>query len=121
MYRYLSIAVDELEQAPNDDANKSSLNFERKSNDMRYKYLFDRLWFTDVCHKIKAIPVEKIQEFVQFKSKWTDQIKQILSTISQLVKKKEINSFEVSHWSKLENAVNRSRVNVPVIIYSVQF
>ena len=102
MYRYLSIAVDELKQEPRDDATKSSLNFEKKSSDMRHKYLFDRLWFTDVCHKIKGIPAEKIQEFIQFKSKWNDQIKQILSTISQLVKKKELNSSEVSHGSKLK-------------------
>ena len=95
MYRYLTTAIEELETEPTDDTSRRSLNFEKQSSEMRFNYLFDRLWFVDIRNKIKALPTETVQDFIQHKSKWTDQVKYILSTISQLVKKKELNSSEV--------------------------
>ncbi|CAF4551796.1 unnamed protein product [Rotaria sp. Silwood1] len=91
MYRCIYTAVDELEQELIDDTTKKFLTYEKKSDDMRLNYLFDRTWYMDVCNKVKQLSSEKIQEFINNKSKWNEQIKQILSIISRLVKQKELN------------------------------
>jgi hypothetical protein len=89
------MAVDELEQELIDDTRKEFLTYEKQSNDMRLTYLFDRIWYMDICNQIKHISHEKIQEFIADKSKWDARIKQILSTISRIIKRKEINPSEV--------------------------
>jgi hypothetical protein len=89
------MAVDELEQELTNDKRKEYLTYEKQSNDMRLNYLFDRIWYMDTCNRIKQIPNDKIQEFINNKSKWNDQIKQILSTISRIVKRKELNPSDV--------------------------
>jgi K+-sensing histidine kinase KdpD len=95
MYRCIYMAVDELEQELTNDKRKEYLTYEKQSNDMRLNYLFDRIWYMDTCNRIKQIPNNKIQEFINNKSKWNDQIKQILSTISRIVKRKELNPSDV--------------------------
>jgi K+-sensing histidine kinase KdpD len=95
MYRCIYMAVDELEQELTNDKRKEYLTYEKQSNDMRLNYLFDRIWYMDTCNRIKQIPNDKIQEFINNKSKWNDQIKQILSTISRIVKRKELNPSDV--------------------------
>lgn len=95
MYRCISIAIEEFEQELIDDTKKEYLSYEKQSNDMRLNYLFDRIWYGDICEKIKQIPNEKLQEFINNKSKWNEQTKQILATISRIIKKKELNSSDV--------------------------
>ena len=95
MYRFVSLAVDELEQELINDSRKELLTYEKQSNEMRLNYLFDRIWYMDICEQLKQFSTEKIQEFVNNKSKWNDQVKQMLSTISRIIKKKEINPSEV--------------------------
>jgi hypothetical protein len=89
------MAVDELEQELIDDTRKELLTYEKQSNDKHLTYLFDRIWYTEICNQIKQISNEKIQEFLTNKSKWDDRVKQILSIISRILKKKEINPSEV--------------------------
>ena len=89
------MAVDELEQELIDDTKKELLTYEKQSNDKHLTYLFDRIWYKEICNQIKQIPNEKLQEFIANKSKWNDQVKQILSLISRIIKKKEINPSEV--------------------------
>jgi len=90
------MAVDELEQELINDTRKEFLNYEKQSDDMRLNHLFDRIWYMDICNRIKQLSKDKIQEFMNNKSKWNDQIKQILSIISRIIKKKEINPSEVT-------------------------
>jgi hypothetical protein len=89
------MAVDELEQELIHDTKKNYLTYEKQSNDMRLKYLFDRIWYMDICNRIKQYSNDKIQEFINNKSKWNDQIKEILSVISRIIKKKELNPSDV--------------------------
>ncbi len=89
MYRCIYTAVEELEQELIDDTTKKILNYEKQSDDMRFQYLFDRIWFMDVCNKIKQISTE----FTNNKSTWNEQI---LSIISKIVKKKELNPSDVN-------------------------
>ncbi len=103
MYRCVYMAVEELEQELIDDTRKEYLSYEKQSNDMRLKYLFDRIWYTDICNRIQQLSKDKIQEFIQNKSKWNDQIKQILSTISRIIKKKELNPSDVRRFYLNEN------------------
>ncbi|CAF3746132.1 unnamed protein product [Rotaria sordida] len=91
MYRCIYMAVDELEQELIDDTTKQFLTYEKQSDEMRLNYLFDRIWYMDICNKIKQLSSDTIHEFINNKSKWNDQIKQILSIISRLVKHKELN------------------------------
>ncbi|CAF2853599.1 unnamed protein product [Rotaria sp. Silwood2] len=97
MYRCIYMAVDELEQELIDDTTKRFLTYEKQSDEMRLNYLFDRIWYMDTCNKIKQLSSEKIQEFINNKSKWNDQIKQILSLISRLVKQKELNPTDYAN------------------------
>jgi hypothetical protein len=100
MYRCIYMAVDELEQELINDTRKEFLNYEKQSDDMRLNHLFDRIWYMDICNRIKQLSKDKIQEFMNNKSKWNDQIKQILSIISRIIKKKEINPSEVTNKKK---------------------
>lgn len=95
LYRCISTAVDELEQESIDDTRKEILIYEKQSNEKRLNYLFDRIWYGDICEQIKQISNEKLQEFVNQKSKWNDHVKQLLSNISRVIKKKELNPSEV--------------------------
>lgn len=95
MYRCISTAVDELEQELSDDNRKEILTYEKQSNDIRLTYLFDRIWYTDICRQIKQITNEKLQEFLNQKSKWNDQVKQLLANVSRVIKRKEINASDV--------------------------
>jgi len=95
MYRCIYMAVDELEQELIHDIKKEYLTYEKQSNDMRLNYLFDRIWYMDICNRIKQFSNDKIQEFINNKSKWNDQIKEILSVISRIIKRKEINPSDV--------------------------
>ncbi|CAF2479079.1 unnamed protein product [Rotaria sp. Silwood2] len=97
MYRCIYMAVDELEQELIDDTTKRFLTYEKQSDEMRLNYLFDRIWYMDTCNKIKQLSSEKIQEFINNKSKWNDQIKQILSLISRVVKQKELNPTDYAN------------------------
>jgi hypothetical protein len=98
MYRCIYMAVDELEQELIDDTIKRHLAYEKQSDETRFNYLFDRIWYVDTCNKLKQLSTEKIQEFINNKSKWNEQIKQSLGTISRLVKKKELNASDVSYY-----------------------
>ncbi|CAF0960589.1 unnamed protein product [Adineta steineri] len=91
MYHYIYKAADVLEQELFEDKTKQLLTYENQSEEMRLNYLFDRIWYKDICNKIKELTKEKIQEFVDNKSKWNTQIKDILSSISHIVKEHEIN------------------------------
>jgi site-specific DNA-adenine methylase len=93
MYRCIYTAVEELEQELIDDTTKRLLDYEKQSDDMRLKYLFDRIWYTDLCNKMKQISLE----FLTDKSKWNDQTKEILSNISRIIKRKEINPSDVNY------------------------
>ena len=103
MYRCISTAIDELEQELIDDTRKEILTYEKQSNDSRLTYLFDRIWYNDICGQIKQIVNEKLQEFVNQKSKWNEQVKQLLSNISRVIKKKELNPSEVCLISLISN------------------
>lgn len=100
MYRCISLAVEEFEQEFINDTKKEYLSYEKQSNDKRLNYIFDRIWYIDICQRIKQIPNEKLQEFITNKSQWNDQTKQILSTISRIIKKKEINPSDVIRQKK---------------------
>ncbi|CAM4762867.1 unnamed protein product [Rotaria magnacalcarata] len=94
MYTCISKSVDELEQELIHDTIKRVLNYEQNSDRKRLTYLFDRTWYTDICDTIKQLSSEKIQEFIDDKTKWNDETKQILSLISRIVKQKELNPTE---------------------------
>ena len=96
MYSCLSTTVHRLEQEFVQDMSKEYFNYEKQSAQKRFNYLFDRVWLQNISHQLKRQTKEKLQDFIHHKSKWNDQIKQTLSIISQLVKKKDLNPSEVS-------------------------
>jgi hypothetical protein len=95
MYRCIYMAVEEFEQELIDDTKKEELTYEKQSNNRRLNYLFDRIWYKNICQQIGQIPQEKIQELIANKSNWNEQVKQLLSTISRIVQKKELNPSDV--------------------------
>jgi hypothetical protein len=98
MYDCIYKAVYLLEQELYEDKTKRLFTYENQSEEMRLNYLFDRIWYVDTCNKIKQLPTEKIQEFINNKSKWNDQIQQLLLTISHIVKNRELNPSDVSYY-----------------------
>jgi hypothetical protein len=98
MYDCIHKAVYVLEQELYEDKTKRLFTYENQSEEMRLNYLFDRIWYVDTCNKIKQLPTEKIQEFINNKSKWNDQIQQLLLTISHIVKNRELNPSDVSYY-----------------------
>ena len=99
MYRCVDMTVDELEQELMNDTRKSVLDYEKQSDEMHLNYLFDRLWYTDICHRLKHIPAESVKELVRNESQWSNEIKHMLASISLLVQKKELNSSDVREKS----------------------
>lgn len=98
MFRYIYLAVDELEQELIDDSKKQVLNYEQQSNDMRLNYLFDRIWYMDTCDRLKQLSADKIQDFTSSKSKWNEPTRQILSIISRVAAQKDMDSVDVSTY-----------------------
>lgn len=103
MYRCISTAVDELEQELIDDSRKEILTYEKKSNDVRLTYLFDRIWFTEICREMKTMTAEKMQELLNQSSKWNHQVKQLLPMISRVIKRREINPPQVCPLSRMKH------------------
>ena len=95
MYRCLSESVDELEQELIDDSKNEYFDYEKQSTNQRLNYLFDRIWYRNLCKQIQTYSTENLQEFVANKSKWNEQTKQLLGLISRIVKKRELNPSDV--------------------------
>lgn len=95
MNRCLSMAVDRLEQDLMLKQTKKYFQYEKDSAEKRTKFLFDRMYFKNISHKIKNIPNEKFNEFIQHKVKWNDQIKQLFVVLSQIVENKDLSLNEV--------------------------
>ena len=98
MYHCVNQAVDVLGQELYEDKTKRLLSYENQSEEKRLNYLFDRIWYKNICNEIKELSTEKIQEFINNKPKWNDQTKGILSTISHVVKGRDLNPTDVSHY-----------------------
>lgn len=96
MYQCLNRTADVLEQELYEDKTRRSLTYEEQSEEGRLNYLFDRIWYRDLCNKIKELAPEKIQEFMSNAPKWSDQIKQLLTTISFVVKERDVKVTNVS-------------------------
>ncbi|UJR33360.1 hypothetical protein I4U23_020808 [Adineta vaga] len=90
MFQCINRSVDLFEQELFYDKSRRLLSYENQSEELRLNYLFDRLWYRDTCNKLKELSSEKIQDFINNQSKWNDQIKQILSSISLIIKEREI-------------------------------
>ncbi|CAF0966176.1 unnamed protein product [Adineta ricciae] len=90
MFQCMNRAVDLLAEELYEDKSQRILNYEKQSEELRLKYLFDRIWYRDVCNKLKEFPSEKLQDFINNKLKSNEQIKPVFSSISQIIKEREI-------------------------------
>ena len=96
MFQCMDRAVDLLAEELYEDKSQRILNYEKQSEELRLKYLFDRIWYRDVCSKLKEFPSEKLQDFINNKLKSNEQIKPVFSSISHIIKEREIKPADVS-------------------------
>ena len=102
MYHCVDMTVDALEQELMNDTRQIILDYEKQSDEMHLNYLFDRLWYMDICQRLKQLAADSVKDLAQNESKWGDEIKRMLTSISLLVQKKELSSSDVREKSNEE-------------------
>ncbi|CAF0769314.1 unnamed protein product [Didymodactylos carnosus] len=90
--RLIYFAVYELEEEIVDGTSQRYLYCEQHFDENRIKFLFDRLWYRDLCDRLVTMPLESVREVID-NSTISDDMKKLLNIIGNLVMGK--NNFTV--------------------------
>lgn len=97
-FRCLSMLVDEIFR----NENEKFFDFEKKSENLRLKNLFERISFVDVCYRLKHVDESKIEK--------NDQTKEFYSIVGQTLKKNDVSLTDLVDFDPTGREFQSSRV-----------
>jgi len=97
-FRCLSMLVDEILR----NENEKFFHFEKQSENLRLKNLFDRISFVDVCYRLKHVDENKIEK--------NDQTKEFYSIVGQTLKKNDVSLADLVDFDPTGREFQSSRV-----------